>query len=62
MSQEDVLKLVELSEDIRRERRERIREIQWEREEIERLPPPKPRARYDERVYEREVDYYRRRG
>lgn len=60
--QEDVLQLVELSEDIRRERRDRIREIQWEREEIERLPPPKPRSRYDERVYEREIDYYRRRG
>ncbi|KAF2725275.1 hypothetical protein K431DRAFT_317757 [Polychaeton citri CBS 116435] len=41
---EDVLKLVELTEDIRRERRERIRELQWEREESERvtkmLPPP----------------------
>ena len=36
--QEDVLRLVELTEDIRRERRERIREIQWEREEMERLP------------------------
>jgi len=59
---EDVLQLVELSEDIRRERRERIREIQWEREELERLPPPKPRSRYDDVVYEREVDYYRRRG
>lgn len=39
--QEDVLKLVELTEDIRRERRERIRELQWEREEAERQPPPK---------------------
>ncbi|KAK0364776.1 hypothetical protein LTR91_008505 [Friedmanniomyces endolithicus] len=38
---EDVLHLVELTEDIRRERRERIREIQWQREESERLPAPK---------------------
>ncbi|KAI4726367.1 hypothetical protein E4T49_05894 [Aureobasidium sp. EXF-10728] len=61
---EDVLQLVELSEDIRRERRDRIREIEWEREQLERLPPPKPRSppakprsKYDERVYEREVIY-----
>ena len=43
--QEDVLRLVEITEDIKRERRERIREIQWEREESERLPkmlPPPP--------------------
>ena len=51
------MQLVELSEQIRRERRERIREIQWEREELERLPPPKPRSKYDERIYEREVIY-----
>lgn len=66
--QEDVLKLVELTEDIRRERRERIRQIQWEREEIERapklLPPPPPipappRSVYDERIYEREYIYDR---
>ncbi|THW30530.1 hypothetical protein D6D23_00003 [Aureobasidium pullulans] len=63
-SQEDVLQLVELSEDIRRERRDRIREIEWEREQLERLPPPKPRSppakprsKYDERIYEREVIY-----
>lgn len=48
-SQEDVLKLVEVTEDIRRERRERLREIQWERDEIERhqpkaLPPPMPQV------------------
>lgn len=52
-----MLRLVELSEDIRRERRERIRALQREREELERAPPPKPR-RYDERVYERERDFY----
>jgi hypothetical protein len=67
--QEDVLKLVEVTEDIRRERRERLREIQWERDQIERqpkmLPPPPPRipppptGRYDERVYEKEVVYDR---
>ncbi|KAG9699622.1 hypothetical protein KCU95_g1481, partial [Aureobasidium melanogenum] len=61
---EDVLQLVELTEDIRRERRDRIREIEWEREQLERLPPPKPRSppakprsKYDERIYEREVIY-----
>ena len=63
--------LVELTEDIRRERRERIREIQWEREELERLPkmlpppppplPAPPRSKYDERIYEREY-YYDREG
>jgi len=46
---EDVLELVELSDDIRSERRRRIRELEWEREDIER------RRRYDDRVYEREV-------
>ncbi|QIW94763.1 hypothetical protein AMS68_000281 [Peltaster fructicola] len=67
---EDVLKLVELTEDIRRERRERIREIQWERDEIERAPkllapappppvPAPPRSVYDERIYEREYIYDR---
>ncbi|GIZ45213.1 hypothetical protein CKM354_000839300 [Cercospora kikuchii] len=61
---EDVLRLVEITEDIKRERRERIREIQWQREERERLPmkalpppppiPAPPRSVYDERIYERE--------
>ncbi|KAK8219804.1 hypothetical protein M8818_000778 [Zalaria obscura] len=57
---DDVLQLVEVTEDIRRERRERLKEIQWEREEKERqkaLPPPPPRSKYDERIYEREVVY-----
>ena len=69
-SQEDVLKLVEVTEEIRRERRERLREIQWERDEIERQPkmlpppmppvPPPPRGgRYDERIYEKETIYDR---
>lgn len=74
LTQEDVLRLVELTEDIRRERRERIREIQWEREELERAPalkslpapPPVPAppignkgGSYDERIYEREWRYDR---
>lgn len=62
-----MLRLVEITEDIKRERRERIREIQWEREEIDRvpkmLPPPPvpapPRSRYDEHIYEREYLYDR---
>ncbi|OQO06987.1 hypothetical protein B0A48_07553 [Cryoendolithus antarcticus] len=65
---EDVLRLVELTEDIRRERRERIRELQWEREEAERksapmraiMPPPVPSiggrgGDYEEIIKEREV-------
>ena len=59
--QEDVVRLVEATEDIKRERRDRLREIQWEREESERRPkmlpapiPPPPTSRYDERIYERE--------
>lgn len=65
-----MLKLVEITEDIKRERRERIREIQWEREESHRLPkmlpppppvPAPPRSKYDERIYEREY-YYDRDG
>jgi len=67
---EDVLRLVEITEDIKRERRERLREIQWEREQRERLPkmlpppppvPAPPRAKYGETVYEREY-YYDRDG
>ncbi|KAI9684120.1 MAG: hypothetical protein M1829_003390 [Trizodia sp. TS-e1964] len=50
--QEDVLELVEVSEDIRRERRDRIRQIQWERE---RLPERRVGRYEDERVYEREI-------
>ena len=67
-----MLRLVELTEDIRRERRDRIREIQWQREEAERAPkllppppsiPPPPRSVYDERIYEREREYiYDREG
>ncbi|EME44947.1 hypothetical protein DOTSEDRAFT_70857 [Dothistroma septosporum NZE10] len=65
---EDVLRLVEISEEIKKERRDRILEIQWEREERERRPkmlpapppiPAPPRPRYDERIYEREIIYDR---
>ncbi|KAA6413806.1 MAG: hypothetical protein FRX48_02168 [Lasallia pustulata] len=63
---EDVLKLVDLTEDIRRERKERIREIQWEREHMP-LPPVERRRPLEldwdeERVFEREVVYEPPRG
>jgi hypothetical protein len=52
-SQEDVLQLVEVSDEIRRARRRRIREIEWEREDLRGAP--------DERdYYEREVIIDRR--
>ena len=60
---EDVQDLVSLSERIARERKERIREIQFEREELER---PRPIIKQlaaapwdEERVYEKEVFYDR---
>jgi hypothetical protein len=55
---EDVLQLVEVSDDIRRRRKSRIREIEYEREEIR---APKPAPSYDERFYEREVTFDRHR-
>lgn len=67
---EDVLELVELSKQIRRERQERIREIAWEREMLkEREERERERARErerrererdkyeDERIIEREIIY-----
>ena len=60
--QEDVLRLVELTEDIKRDRRERIREIEAEREMAERARRPLalPPAPWDEeRVVEREIIYDR---
>ena len=48
--QEDVLQLVEVSDDIRRQRRRRIRELEWERSAVDNRRP-----RDDERFYEREV-------
>ena len=58
--QEDVLRLVEISDDIRRRRKSRIREIEYEREEIRDRRPPPPRD-YDERFYEHEVSFDRHR-
>ncbi|KKY19695.1 hypothetical protein UCDDS831_g05354 [Diplodia seriata] len=60
---EDVLHLVEISDDIRRERRQRIREIEYERKKIE-APPPKKEYDYYERevIYERERERDDRRG
>ncbi|KAF2843213.1 hypothetical protein M501DRAFT_1005843 [Patellaria atrata CBS 101060] len=55
---EDVLQLVEISDDIRRDRRSRIRQIQYERDELER----RDRPRGGERVTEREIIYDSRRA
>ncbi len=55
--EEDVLQLVEISDDIRRKRKARIREIEFEREEIRR-----PSSAYDDRFYEHEVSYDSRRS
>jgi hypothetical protein len=46
-----------MSDDIRRRRKSRIREIEIEREEIR-----KPAPRYDERYYEHEIEFDRRRS
>ncbi|KAF3036593.1 hypothetical protein E8E12_007552 [Didymella heteroderae] len=54
---EDVLQLVEISDDIRRKRKARIREIEFEREEIRR-----PSSAYDDRYYEHEVSFDSRRS
>jgi hypothetical protein len=56
ISQEDVLQLVELSDDIRRRRQSRIRSIEYERDEIRDRRP-----KYDDRFYEHEVSYDSRR-
>ncbi|MCJ1321071.1 hypothetical protein MMC15_006413 [Xylographa vitiligo] len=64
-SQEDVLRLVEISEDLRRERRERIRAIEWERAHEPEPEPERPRRMLaaepwdEERIYEREIVYDR---
>jgi hypothetical protein len=55
--QEDVLHLVEISDDIRRKRKNRIREIEFERESIRERRPG-----YDERFYEHEVSFDSRRN
>jgi hypothetical protein len=56
---EDVLQLVELSDNIRRNRRNRIREIEWEREQLERDRMRSAQPAYDEHIYEREIVYDR---
>lgn len=69
---EDVLRLTELSDSIRRARKERVREIQWERDWRDERERPHRRHHYDhdhwrweewddERVREREVVYDNRR-
>ena len=56
-----MLRLVELSEHIRHQRRDRIREIQWEREEVkdrdrvEVEHRSRHEPRYEDVIYEREV-------
>ncbi|KAI9711585.1 MAG: hypothetical protein M1820_002150 [Bogoriella megaspora] len=57
LMQEDVLRLVELSERIRHQRRDRIKDIQWEREELTARDryDHEHRPKYDEVIYEREV-------
>lgn len=47
--QEDVLRLVEVSDDIRKQRRRRIRELEWERSTVDRRP------RDEGSYYEREI-------
>ncbi|MCJ1405086.1 hypothetical protein MMC11_008312 [Xylographa trunciseda] len=62
---EDVLRLVEISEDLRRERRDRIRAIEWERTHEPEPEPERPRRQLaaepwdEERIYEREIIYDR---
>ena len=57
--QEEVLRLVKLSEDIRRERRRRIHLVEMERAELAELRAHN--RKYDDRVYEREIVVDRRR-
>ncbi|KAF1838193.1 hypothetical protein BDW02DRAFT_32368 [Decorospora gaudefroyi] len=56
---EDVLHLVEISDDIRRKRKSRIREIEIERKSIHDSRPP---PGYDERFYEQELSFDSRRS
>jgi hypothetical protein len=55
--QEDVLQLVELSDDIRRDRKRQVRELEWEREELR----PSRRPRDGNRYYEHEIVFDSRR-
>jgi hypothetical protein len=56
---EDVLHLVEISDEIRRKRKSRIREIEIERKSIH---DSRPAAAYDDRFYEHEVSFDSRRS
>lgn len=53
--------LVALSDDIRRRRRHRIKEIEFERAAVDYRLPDLRRRRGDERLYESDVVYERRR-
>jgi len=63
----DVLRLVRISDDIRRDRKERIRQLEWEQRHPRRpaLPPAPPvpaiaaKPWDEERIYEREIIYDR---
>ena len=61
--QEDILELVQLTQDIREARRDRVREIQWERDLIDggNVRPGRRGIAEEERVVEREVVYEGRR-
>ncbi|KAB2103937.1 hypothetical protein AG0111_0g7712 [Alternaria gaisen] len=56
---EDVLHLVEISDEIRRKRKSRIREIEIERKSIH---DSRPASAYDDRFYEHEVSFDSRRS
>ena len=67
-----MLRLVEITDDIRRERKERLREIQFERDRemgpgpppMPRIPPPPMRGGYGdyESIHERDYEYRKRYG
>ncbi|KAF2397981.1 hypothetical protein EJ06DRAFT_523374 [Trichodelitschia bisporula] len=52
---EDVLQLVEISDEIRRHRNRRLRELEWERDEFHSERGSRRGGGYDDRYYEREV-------
>lgn len=62
--QEDVVQLIELSEDPRANRRERIAQIQWERQDPRLAAKEAPASSgrkamgvYEQQIYERDVIY-----
>jgi hypothetical protein len=52
------MRLVQLTDELRHDRRRRIREIEMERAELAEM---RARRKYDERIYERDVLIDRRR-